>query len=114
MISLLVCYAVFALQANTLQQKEVVHLRPHHNVIESQFGGKLLELIDAPAVVHLPQVPQKLDDEGNPWCVDVKNLGPNAVTIVGKGQFSVQVNVGQTRHIYSNGQIYSLNAGGSP
>lgn len=114
MKSLLVFFSLLALQMNTLQPKPVVHLRPGRNVIESQFGGKLLELVDSPAVVHLPQVPQKLDDEGNPWCLDVKNLGPKAVTIVGKGQFSIQVSVGQTTHIYSNGQIYSLNAGGSP
>jgi hypothetical protein len=113
MRELLVYFALLAGQMNTMQQKPVVHLRPHGNVIENHFGGKLLELIDAPAVVQLPQVPQKLDDEGNPWCVDVKNFGPNPVTIVGKGKFSVQVNVGQTTHIYSNGDKYSLNAGGS-
>jgi hypothetical protein len=113
MRELLVYFAVLAFQMNTMQQKPVVHLRPHRNVIENQFGGKLLELIDAPAVVQLPQIPQKLDDEGNPWCVDVKNLGPNPVTIEGKGKFSVQVNVGQTTHIYSNGDKYSLTADGS-
>jgi hypothetical protein len=113
MRELLVYFALLAWQMNTMQQKPVVHLRPHHNLIENQFGGKLLELVDGPAVVQLPQVPPKLDDEGNPWSVDVKNFGPNPVTILGKAKFSVQVSVGQTTHIYSNGQAYSLSAGGS-
>jgi hypothetical protein len=95
-------------QMNTLQSKPVVHLQPHRDAIEIGLGGKFLELINAPATVHLPTPPPKSDGAGNPWSLDVKNLGSNAVTIVGKGPFSVQVSVGQTIHIYSNGSTYLL------
>jgi len=82
-------------------------LQPHRTVIDTAFGGKLLELINAPASLDLPAVPPKQDSEGNPWAVDVRNLGPSAVTVVGKPQFSIKINVNQTVHIYSNGAAYS-------
>jgi hypothetical protein len=71
------------------------------------FTGQMNTLHDRP-VVYLPAVPPKFDLQGNPWSVDVKNLGPTVVTIIGKAQFSEPVNPGQTLHIHSNGAIYSL------
>jgi hypothetical protein len=93
---------------NTLQGKPVVHLHPNRNFIEADFGGKLVELINAPKVIYLPTLPPKQDSQGDPWIVDAKNLGPGTITVLGKTQFSVQINVGQTVHIYSNGSAYSL------
>jgi hypothetical protein len=90
------------------QQKPVVHLPPHRDIIDAALGGKMLELENAPPILHLPPVPQKLDENGNPWIVDVKNAGPAVVTVMGKAQFSVKIAVGQTVHIYSNGTAYSL------
>src|ERR1035438_10229307 len=74
-------------QMNTLQDKPVVHLQPHSSAIQVYFGGKQLELIHAPTIIYLPMSPHKLDSLGNPWSVDIKNLGPGMVTVVGKDQF---------------------------
>jgi hypothetical protein len=95
-------------QMNTLQDKPVVHLRPHSGAIQVDFGGKKLELIHAPTIIYLPMTPPKLDSQGNPWSVEVKNLGPGVVTVVGKDQFSSRIIVGQTVHVHSNGTSYSL------
>ena len=95
-------------QLVTLQNKPLVHLRPNGSQIEASFGGKTLELIDAPAVVLLPKHPPERDALGQPWLVEVKNLGPRAVTIQGERAFSVQVGVGGTTQILSNGVAYSL------
>ncbi len=105
--------ALIAGQMNTLQPKPVVHLRPNQNLIDTGFGGKLLELTNPPSTVRLPIHPEKVDDEGNPWCIDVKNLGPGAAMVTGKMEFRVEVRTGQTVHICSNGRGYSLNPGGS-
>jgi hypothetical protein len=94
--------------ANTLQDKPVVHLREHRNIIDAEFGGDLLELINAPTVVNLPSQAPKFDSHGKPWSIDVKNLGPGAVTVIGNSQFSIRINLGKTVHIYSNGEAYSL------
>lgn len=108
MKTLLLTIALLASQMNTFQEKPVVHLRANQNAIEQGFGGKLLELIHAPSVIRLPDIPPRLDGEAKPWVVDIKNLGPEPVTVVGKGTFSANINVGQTIHIHSNGTAYSL------
>lgn len=108
MKTLLIYLALLTGQMNMLQEKQVVHLAPNHAGIDAAFGGDLLELINAPAVIQLPVMPPKTDSAGKPWVVDVKNLGPGIVTVQGKGQFSARINVGQTVHIFSNGAAYSL------
>ena len=108
MKTLLLTIAILASQMNTFQEKQVVHLRANQDAIEQGFGGKLLELIHAPSVIRLPPVPPKLDGDAKPWSVDVKNLGPEPVTVLGKGTFNANINVGQTIHIHSNGTAYSL------
>ena len=108
MKALLICIAVMTGQMNTLQEQQVVHLQPHSGAIRADFGGKLLELLNAPAVIYLPMAPPKLDSHGNPWSVDIRNLGPGAVTVVGASQFSSRIIVGQTLHVFSNGRSYSL------
>jgi hypothetical protein len=105
---LLICFAVFVGQMGTLQDKQVVHLQPNRDFIGLEYGGDLLEVMNAPAVITLPAIPPKLDSKGNPWSVEVKNLGPRAVSVVGKNQFSVPVSVGRTVQILSNGAAYSL------
>ena len=93
---------------NTFQEKPVVHLRANQTFIDQGFGGKMLQLIHAPSVIRLPAVPPKLDSEAKPWVVDIKNMGPDVVIILGKDTFSANIGVGQTIHIYSNGTTYSL------
>lgn len=105
---LLLTMALLAGQMNTFQEKPVVHLRANQVAIDQGFGGKMLELINAPSVIRLPAVPPKLDSDAKPWVVDIKNLGPEAVTVLGKGTFNANINVGQTIHIHSNGTAYSL------
>src|ERR1700728_1910272 len=104
MKTVLVCIAVIVGQVNTLQDKQVVHLQPHSGAIRTDFGGKRLELLDAPAIIYLPMSPPKLDSRGDPWSVDIRNLGPAAVTVVGASQFSARIIVGQTVHVFSNGR----------
>lgn len=108
MKNLFVALALFAGQAMTLQDKPIVHLKPHTDLILPEFRGSLVEISQAPPVVYLPPSPPKSDPDGNPWTVDVKNFGPAPVTVVDKGPFSAQVSVNQTIHIYSNGSIYIL------
>jgi hypothetical protein len=108
MKAMLVCAVVIIGQINTLQGKQVVHLQPHSGVIRADFGGKLLELLDAPTIVYLPMAPPRLDSQGNPWSVDIRNLGPGVITVVGTSQFSSRIIVGQTVHVFSNGTSYSL------
>jgi hypothetical protein len=95
-------------QMVTSQDKPVIHLQPHSGSIDLLDGGKRVDLINAPATVRLPHPPPKLDLEGNPWAVDVKNLGPKSVTVLGDNQFSVIINVNQTVHIHSNGSVFTL------
>lgn len=108
MKTLLICCALFIGQINSLQAKPIIYLQPHRNLIQAECGGKLLELLNAPTVISLPAVPPKLDSQGVPWSVDIKNLGPVSVTVIGKGEFSVQVSAGQSVRINSNGAEYSL------
>src|SRR5258708_6546382 len=107
MKSLLICLAIIFGQANSLQDKPVVRLPPNSRAIDPAYGGKLLELINAPAELSLPANVPKVDAFGHPWLVDIKNLGPSAVTVVWKAEFNVQITPGQTVHIHSNGKAYS-------
>jgi hypothetical protein len=70
---LLISLAFMFAQMTMLQEVPVVHLGPHSDAVQIGFGGKLLELINAPAIVRLPKIPPKLDDEGKPWVVRIKN-----------------------------------------
>ena len=108
MKSMLIALALFAGQATTMQEKPVVHLKPNTSAIEPAFGGSLLVLSNAPAVVHLPSSPPGAEANGAPWMVDVRNFGPTSVTIVDKQSFSTVVAVNQIVHILSNGRTYSL------
>ena len=104
----LIYLAFFAGQMNTLQDKPVVRLRPLQDNIPVEFGGDKVVLSNGPTVLHLPSAPPTLDAQRKPWAVDVKNLGPGTVTIVGIAQFSIQVKVDRTVHILSNGVMYSI------
>ena len=103
---LLLSLALFLAQINNLQEIPVVHLEPNGDAVQIGFGGKLLELINSPALVRLPKTPPKLDEAGEPWAVRIKNLGPSGVTVADTGHFKVQINVGQTVQIFSNGAEY--------
>jgi hypothetical protein len=76
------CIALFVGQLQTSQAQDVLRLLPPHaSSIPVTAAGKVVELLHAPPVVHLPHPAPKPDQQGNAWYVDVKNLGPNDVTI---------------------------------
>jgi hypothetical protein len=106
MKTLLISLALFAGQMISMQEKPVVHLRPHADIIDVQYGGSLLELQNAPEYVHLPVQPPKADPQGTQWFIDIKNFGPRPVSIVDKAHFNLKINISQTVHIYSNGISY--------
>ena len=108
MKSLFLCLAILFGQVNSMQDKPVVHLPPNTRAIDPSYGGKLLELINAPAELSMPANVPKVDALGRPWLVDIKNLGPSPVTVVWKSEFNVPITPGQTVHIHSNGKTYSL------
>ena len=113
MKTLLISLALMAGQMITMQDKPVVRLKPHADIIDVEFAGSILELQNAPRYVHLPQFPPKPDPQGNRWSIDIKNFGPRPILIVHKGRysnalFSVEVKVSETVHIYSNGTGYFL------
>jgi hypothetical protein len=105
---LILCAAFCFGQMNTLQEKPVVHGNSSTRAIRISYGGKLLELANAPDVVHLPASPPKADSEGVRWLVEVKNLGPREVTIRDEKVLSIPVEVGQTVKIESDGLRYSV------
>lgn len=92
---------------NTLQDKPVVRLPPHQRSIPID-GGDLVELKNAPPTVELPQQAPAVNSHGRPWLIDVRNLGPGTVTVIGRPQFSLLLTVGQTAHIKSTNTGYSL------
>ena len=98
--------ALFAGQYNTLQGKPVVRLHPHQDSIPVEFGGDLVELMNAPPQVRLPP-PRLVDSHGRPWSIEVRNLGPGTVTIVGKAQFHLEVPVGHSVSIKATDAGYS-------
>jgi hypothetical protein len=109
MKNLLIYLALSIVQMNTLQDLSVVHLRPHMNLVAAEFGGHMLELINSPPSIKLPEIAPRIDSQGKPWSISIKNLGPSGpVTVLGKSNFSLTVNVGQTIRIASNGQAYSV------
>ncbi|WP_263353187.1 hypothetical protein [Acidicapsa acidisoli] len=93
-------------QMTSMQDRPVIHLKPHSNLIESGFAGSILELQNAPEYLHLPKLPPKPDGQGNQWFVDIKNFGPHPVVVDDTRNFSLQIGVSQTVHIYSNGTLY--------
>jgi hypothetical protein len=104
---LLMCMTMLAVQSITMQSKPVVHLPPHRADVIPAYGGKLLELIDAPATIFLPTDPD-LVDEPDGWSVDVRNLGPAPVTITDGAGFTMNIGAGQTLRIVRSGRTYVL------
>jgi hypothetical protein len=97
---------LFAGQNAPVGHRQIVHLRPHSTFIQAEYGGKQIELIGSPPVLYLLALPPKLDSQGNPWSVEVVNLGPGIVTVLDKSKFRVQISVGETVLIRSNGMEY--------
>ncbi len=108
MNALLLGMAMLMFQMVTSEIKTVVHLAPNSASITPDFGGKLLELANSPTIVNLPVIPPAPQLPGHLWSLDIKNLGPRTVRVLGKNNFSMSLVVGQTAHIVSDGTIYAL------
>jgi len=107
MKSILMCLALYTGQINTMVERPIVHLQPNRAAIEVGFGGATLQLLNAPAIVHLPPVPPERDPAGDPWVIRITNFGPKMVTIVDKGRGRIPVGVGGAVTVYSDGAAYS-------
>ena len=59
--------------------------------IPARNGGKVVELLNSAPYVTLPKDPVPVGPTAREWYVDVKNLGPNDVTIQGGTGFSVRL-----------------------
>ncbi|WP_260740331.1 hypothetical protein [Tunturiibacter lichenicola] len=80
MKTLLLCLALFGWQLQSNTPQKVVRLL-HTPSIPVTARGEMIELLSPHDVVGLPvQVPGP-DNNGVEWFVDVRNLGPNDVTI---------------------------------
>jgi hypothetical protein len=79
---ILSCLLLFAGQLQTPQSEGVIRLvPPHASNIPETARGQLVELERAPSDVFLPHPAPKRDPQGSVWYVDIKNLGPNDVSI---------------------------------
>ena len=107
MKTVILLLTLITVQANEFEQRPVVHLSSNLTRIGLELGGKFVELDNSPPQIYLPAPPKK-DSLGGPWAVDIKNLGPRPVKISGGNRFIVEIQVGQTEHIYSNGTTYSI------
>jgi len=105
---LLFSLTLFVGQMMTMQDKPIVHLKPHTDLIEVTFAGSLLELSDAPETVYLPKLPPKPNGQGKQWSIDIKNFGPHPIKLASKTGFSTDLRVNQTVQVYSNGSAYFL------
>jgi hypothetical protein len=94
------CLMLFIGQVNT--SKKVVRLPPGKAAILQDYGGKLVELINAPADVGLPPV-RRLPAN---WSVEIKNLGPHDVTIRNGDQLAVLLHPNESATIASRGSGY--------
>jgi hypothetical protein len=94
------CLLLFVGQLNT--SKGAVRLPPGKAAISQDYGGKLVELIDAPAEVSLPP----FRASATKWSVDIKNLGPHDVTIRSGNQLAVLLHPNESAKIASRGSGY--------
>jgi hypothetical protein len=80
MKTLLLCLAVFGWQLQSAPPQTVVRLvRPLS--IPGSYRGQMVELLRPPDTVSLPVPLPGPDKDGTAWFVDIRNLGPNDVTI---------------------------------
>jgi len=106
MMGFLALLAILLAQMNTLQNRPIVHLQVNHDAIDISCNGKMLELINAPTILHLPVSAPTPDPQNGPWSVEIRNLGPHAVTVIDKATFAQQILPGETIQIESNGKMY--------
>jgi hypothetical protein len=80
MKTLLLCLALFGWQLQSGGPQTVVRLN-HPRTIPVNARGEMVELMQSPDVVALPLPVPRPGPDGSAWFVDIRNLGPNDVTI---------------------------------
>jgi hypothetical protein len=80
MKTLLLCLAILGWQSQGSQTQTVIRLT-HAGAITAKVGGDMVELVYSPDTVSLPVPVPGPGQDGAAWFVDVRNLGPNDVTI---------------------------------
>ena len=89
------------------QNEEVVRLPPHAVGIPEGDGGKMVELLHAAPSLSLPKNPPRVTAKGDPWFVDIRNLGPNDVALQGSSDFIVHLHPKDVVRIRAAGNTYS-------
>ena len=79
--------------------KDVVRLPPGKATISQDYGGKLIELINAPSDLSLPS----LRPPAAHWSVEIRNLGPHEVTIRSGTQFALLLHPNESATIAAKG-----------
>jgi|SRR5271166_5982338 len=105
---LLLIVALFGAQLPGREREPIVVLPSNHFNITFDYGGKYIQLKNAPAVVNLPKAAPKPLASGVPWYVDVVNFGPNDVTIQGNEQFSVRLKPKDSVRVVAADSIYKV------
>jgi phage baseplate assembly protein W len=104
MTALIFCLLLFIGQLDTA--REVVRLPPGQASISRDYGGKLVELINAPAEVGLPSLRPSSTQSAAKWSVEIKNLGPHDVMIRSGNQLAVLLHPNESATIASRGSGY--------
>src|SRR5580692_7329215 len=89
MKTLLLCLAILSWQTQGSQTQTVVRLS-HAGAIPAKVGGEMIELVYCLDTVKLPVPVPGPGQDGSAWFVDVRNLGPNDVTIQGGDAATIQ------------------------
>jgi hypothetical protein len=103
MKALMCCLVLFTGQL--IGSQEVVRLPPGTLTIPPSYGGKLVELLNAPADLGLPSL-RFSSAKSSSWRVDIKNLGPHDVTIRSGNQLAVLLHPNESTTIVSRGSSY--------
>jgi hypothetical protein len=83
--------------------KNVVRLPPGETTISQAYGGKSVELLNAPAEVRLPALKPSEASSLTGWSVNLKNLGPRDVTIHDASRFSFVLHPNESTTVVSRG-----------
>jgi hypothetical protein len=72
-----------------IASRDVVRLPVGRYTIPQEYGGKTVELLDALPDISLPSLHPSAAQPFANWSVEIKNLGPRAVTIRNGDQLKV-------------------------
>ena len=106
MKTLLLCLAILGWQPQGSQTQTVIRVG-RIGTIPVNARGDMIELLHAPDTVSLPATLPGPGQDGSAWFVDVRNLGPNDVTVK-SGPFSVLLHPKDVTRIRAAGSKYVI------